>query len=249
MNLIRLDPKAVSRMLAVVAVVILVASVIGRFAAYRLDNPIVRVIADFLYVDNERNLPTGLAVLLLLIATLLLGTISTLERQSASRWAGYWMVLTAGFAILTVDEAWSFHEKLIGPGRALLGGGEMGIFFYSWVIFAIALMPVLAAMFFRFVMHLPADTRKRFLMAATLFVGGAVGCELIAGMFNELNDLGTTKGQYGLQHFQYSLLATVEEGLEFAGTIVFIRALLLHLAANPGYVQVRFDTARTPGSA
>ncbi len=244
-NTIRLDPNTVGRVLGITGLAILLASVTGQAAALVVDDDLVREAADFLYVDNERNLPTGFAVLLLLFASLLLAVIATLERQSGGRWARHWAALAVGFGLMAVDEAWSFHEKLIGPGRELLGGaGELGIFFYAWVLFGIALILLLAPFFMRFVISLPAVTRNRFLLAACLFVGGAIGTELVAGNFNELHGLHEKRGDYGIRHFQYSLLATAEEGLEFAGSIVFIRALLLQIAGTWG--EVRFSLAGVP---
>lgn len=240
---IHCNPDYVVRLLAIVAILILAASVAGRFAALHAESELIRQIADFLYVDNEKNLPTAFAVLLLLSATLLLALVATLEHGSRSPWTWHWAALAAGFGLMTVDEAWSLHEKLIDPGRALLGDAELGIFFYAWVLFAIALLPLLAALFMRFVLGLDAATRNRFLLAGALFVGGAVGLELVAGQFNELHDLKKAKDDYGPRYFQYSLLATVEEGLEFAGSIVFIRALLLHVAARFGQVLFRFQAA------
>lgn len=238
-------PDALVRFLSVTAVAILAASVAARFAALHVDDALLRKAADFLYVDNEENLPTAFAVLLLLASTALLALVARLERGRRGRWTWHWAALAAGFAAMTLDEAWSFHEKLIGPGRKLLGGGDaLGIFYYAWVVFAIVLLVLLVPLFLRFVIELPQPTRNRFLLAGALFVGGSVGTELAAGAFNELHELGR-EGGYGPRHFQYSLIATVEEGLEFAGLILFIRALLLYVPVSFGELRIRI--AGPPG--
>lgn len=236
---VSIDPNAVTRILGFAALAILLASVAGQVVATYLDSHFARLVAEFLYVDVETNLPTGFAVLLLLFATILLATVTTLERQSGGRWVRHWALLTAGFAVMAIDEAWSLHERLIGPGRELLGGGELGIFFYAWVVFAIALLLILAPVLLRFVVSLPAATRMRFIVAGVLFVGGAIGAELVAGLFNEHFGLHQDKGGYGVRHLQYSFIATIEEGLEFAGSILFIRALLLHLVSEYGEIRFR----------
>ena len=242
-NVIACDPALITRALALAALLILLLSVTGQLAATYVDGAYVRAVAAFLHVDEEKNLPTAFAVLLLLFAACLLAAIAALEHRSEGRWAWHWSLLAAGFALMAIDEAWSFHERLIAPGRRLLGGGELGIFFYAWVLFAIGLLVLLAPVFLRFVIALPRATRNRVILAGVLFVGGAIATELVAGAFNEAHGLHEDRYGYGLRHLQYSLLATLEEGLEFAGSIVFIRALMLHIAGAWG--EIRFRLARS----
>lgn len=80
-------------------------------------------------------------------------------------------------------------------------------------------------------MHLPAATMLRFLMAATFYIGGAIGVELIGSSHAEL---------HGYENWMYALIATLEESLEMAGLIVFIWALLKHPADNHKEVRFRF---------
>jgi hypothetical protein len=246
-RVITIDPESIARALGLTALVVLIASIGGQVATTYLEIPFVRTAAAFLYVDNEKNLPTAFAVFLLLFAFLLLATVATLERQARGSWARHWALLTAGFAVMAIDEAWSLHERLIRPGRTLLGGGEHGVFFYAWVLFGIALLIVLVPVFLRFLISLPAATRTRFIAAGALFVGGAIGTELLAGLFNEHFGLHLDKGGYGVRHLQYSFIATVEEGLEFAGSIFFIRALLLYCAEQYGGVLFRSIVAFQAG--
>jgi hypothetical protein len=131
-----------------------------------------------------------------------------------------------------VDEAWSIHERLITPVRGLLGDGPLGILYFAWVIPGIAVVFVLTLSFLGFLLRLPAKTRFSFLVAATLFIGGALGIELVGGRYAEL---------HGVENLTYSMIATVEESLEMAGVIVFIYALLKYIADNYNEVRFRFD--------
>ncbi len=72
-------------------------------------------------------------------------------------------------------------------------------------------------------------------MAATLYVGGAIGFELIGGRYSEL---------HGAQNLTYSMIATTEESLEMAGVIFFIRALLVYIAEKKKEVRIRFFGVR-----
>jgi len=55
------------------------------------------------------------------------------------------------------------------------------------------------------------------LIAATLYIGGTLGLELIGDYHAE---------KYGEENLTYNLITTVEEGLELSGLAFFIRALL-----------------------
>ena len=73
-----------------------------------------------------------------------------------------------------------------------------------------------------------------FVLGGCLYVGGAIGVELIQGRHYESyrNDLS------------YNMIGTVEESLEMAGVIVFLSALLKYLADNNQEVQIRFGNCR-----
>jgi hypothetical protein len=74
-------------------------------------------------------------------------------------------------------------------------------------------------------------------MAATFYIGGAIGVELIGSHHAEL---------YGYENWTYSMIATLEESLEMAGLIVFIWALLKHCADNYKVGRFRFGAAALP---
>jgi hypothetical protein len=68
-------------------------------------------------------------------------------------------------------------------------------------------------------------------MAATIYIGGAIGVELIGSSHAEL---------HGYENWMYSMIATLEESLEMAGLIVFIWALLNYCAHNYKVGRFRF---------
>jgi hypothetical protein len=86
--------------------------------------------------------------------------------------------------------------------------------------------------YLKFLLHLPAKTRWRFVVAATLYLGGAIGMELIGGRYADL---------HGMENLAYSMTATVEESLEMAGVIVFIYTLLNYIADNYQEIRLRLD--------
>jgi hypothetical protein len=135
---------------------------------------------------------------------------------------------------MAFDEAFSVHEMLIMPTRKLLGGDDLGILFYAWVVPGIAIILLVGLFMSRFLFRLSAKTRNSFLIAATLYIGGIIGVEFIGGYYAEL---------YWIQNLTYKMITTVEESLEMAGVIVFIWALLVYVADN--FEEVRFQMTVT----
>lgn len=230
MNQISLKPSTIARILGAVACLLVLASIGGQFSKFVLGHDTLKWLVRLFYVDMEKNIPTFFSVLLLIFSSLLLAIITLINRKKRTVHVLKWAILSSGFMYLAYDEAFQVHEKLIKPIRILLGGDNLGVFYFAWVIPGIALVLVLALFFLRFMLHLPTKTRLSFLVAVILFIGGAIGVELIGGRYAELN---------GTQNLMYSMIiVTIEESLEMGGLIVFIWALLRYCDDN--YEEVRF---------
>lgn len=231
-NQIRLNPSAVARALGAVAFLLVLASIGGQLTKYLLGHDRVYGLVSLFYVDAEQNIPTLFSVLLLFCAALLLTVITVLKKKQKDPDVSRWAILAFGFLLMAVDEALSIHEKLVTPVRELLGDGPLGIFYFAWVIPGIAVVLVLTLFLLRFLLRLPAKTRFTFIVAGTLFIGGALGLELVGGRYAEL---------HGQENMTYSMIVTVEESLEMAGVIVFIYALVKYIADHYEEVRFRFD--------
>lgn len=126
------------------------------------------------------------------------------QRSEEAPMADYWYGLTLGFLLLAVNEVAGIHEtinSLIDMNWAIPGG-------IAAAVMGVAFIP--------FVRRLPPRTAILFVVAGVLYVGGAVGMELVG----EPMDSDT---------LQYNLTTVVEEGLEMGGVILFIYALLGHM--------------------
>ena len=101
--------------------------------------------------------------------------------------------------------------------------GELpAVFRYAWVLPYGAAVIVGSLLGLRFFLRLPRPTQRRFLLAAALYLGGAIGFEMIGGAY--------VAGQTAFQRTSaYILIFTVEELLEMAGLIMFLNALMRHL--------------------
>lgn len=190
-------------------------------------------------VDRELNAPAFFSTLILLFSSGLLAVISYIKRIGREPYFWYWAILALGFLFMAFDETTSAHERLIEPMRTVLGETNLGIFYFAWVVPAIALVLVLGLFFLRFWWSLPLRTRTLVFLAGVLYLGGAIGVELINGNYAEL---------HGKENLTYMVLSTMEECLEVTGTIVFIYALLGYISEHTRMLVFRLGQVNEPNS-
>lgn len=117
-----------------------------------------------------------------------------------------------------MDETISIHERV---GDLVTDRIETsGYFLWAWVIPYGILALVIAASYGPFLGRLPPDTRWRVILAGLLYVGGALGVEMIEAQIVTEAGSGTR---------EVAVLAVVEEGLELAGAALFFTVLLRHI--------------------
>ncbi|MGJ7440583.1 hypothetical protein [Aquipuribacter sp. MA13-6] len=181
--------------------------------------PFLESIAAMTNVSREASLPTLTSALgLLLLAVLAWALGSAQARQGSSPW---WGRAAAGVAaFMAVDEFLELHERMIEPTRAVLGGGT-GILYYTWVVPAAVLVVLVLVTGDRWLRRLGAPARRSVLTGVAVFLAGAIGLELVAGL---LVSSGT--GSWGV----LTVLSTAEEFLEMAGAAIVAGGLLTALA-------------------
>lgn len=174
-------------------------------------------------LDREMNLPTLFSTMLLLAAALLLLCLGSRQAGSPPEERRYWLGLGAVFIFLAVDEFVKIHEIFINPVRIALD--TEGALRIAWVIpYGIA-TAALALIYVRFWWGLPHRARWLILLAAGLYVGGAVGFEMVGSAY--IDSQGYPYGSSDVYSDRvYFALISVEEIGEMLGMIVFIYILL-----------------------
>ena len=228
-----LRPNSIAFFLSAIAVFLILASIIGQSIAYLNNYEQLSLFAQQLIrifeLGSEHNIPTHFSALLILFSALLLFFIFFVETTKNSWSKTYWLILAGGFFFMAADETYQVHEKLIDPVQHLLPGTSFGIFYFAWVIPYFIIVLTIAVFFARFLMKIPSKTKNRFLIAAAIYLGGAIGIELIGGYYFEL---------HGSDNFTYNMIQTVEESMEITGLIVFIWALLKSIEADYQQIQL-----------
>lgn len=230
-----IEPARATRVLAAITAALVLLSTAGQVIKFTTGHDHAKGFIPLFHVATEGNVTTYFSALLLLSAAGLLAWIGWREREREGRFAAHWLGLSVIFAYLSIDEAAALHEKAIIPVRELLD--TSGVLYFAWIIPAGVLLVVLAVLYLRFYLELPGRSRRLFGLAALLFVGGAVGMEMLGGMHYE---------QYGDQTVVYSTLTTIEEAMEMAGIIVLIHGLLVHIGSQMPRLRARIG-APEPG--
>jgi hypothetical protein len=221
MLLIELNPQQALKFLLSVISILVIVSLSVQFGIYYLhDYPLNNILSGLFFVDNENNIPTMYSALTLLFCSIVLGFIANIKRVNRETYANYWLALTIIFLFFSIDEFVSLHEKLIEPVQK--GLNVSGFFHFAWVIPGIAFAFACLLIFTRFLFHLPNQTRRLFLFAGGLYIGGTLGMEMIGGYYASL--IGREN------NIIYAVIVTIEESLEMLGIAVFIYSLLHYVS-------------------
>jgi hypothetical protein len=174
---------------------------------------------NMLNLDREMNFPTWYSAFMLGFGSILLRIIAVGKNQKSDRYTGDWKLLSLIFTLLAIDEVLSIHEIFIIPevSNAL----HLPWFLHSmWVIPGTIFVVWFLKRYWKFSRHLPLRSQQHFILAAAVYIGGALVMEMVGSYVAE------AKGQ---QYLPYALITTVEEVMEMVGIIIFIYGLLYYL--------------------
>lgn len=227
---IKISPEKTVLVLGLIALVFLIANLAGYALKYLPSDALVK---DFVLfnLDHEGNLPTYFSSLLMLYAGLLLCWIAIYKKQSRQANVLHWAVLSIIFVCMAIDESASIHELSIRPLRSLFCA--TGVFYYAWIIPGICFVVFILIMYARFIIRLPSKTRLFFIIGGTIFISGAIGVEMLGGLYKVMYDTRDA--------LTYGILTTIEEILEISGVILFIYGLMDYIRSWGTIIQIDFQ--------
>jgi len=189
------------------------------FRYFHVDFRGLHSLERFFFYDLEGNIPTWFSSILLFLCAERAWWVASAARASGNRWHRHWRGLSVIFAYLSLDELVQFHEQVVVPLREALSLG--GVLRFAWVVIAVPLVVAFAIFYLRFLMALPLWTRVAFIVSGLVYVGAAVGMEMIGAL---------VVTAFGFQSLLYAAVSAVEEGAEMLGVVLFLGALTVALA-------------------
>lgn len=177
----------------------------------------------FLGLSYEQNLPTWISSSLLFVCALMMCAIASVKQREQAPYTLHWWFLALAFAYISLDEFVEIHEY------ASNWFDFGGVLFYGWVIPAGIIVFILGILYLRFLRDLPQATRSRFILAGSVYVGGALGVELGLGYWTSV---------HGNENLGYTLIDWVEESMEIVGIGLFLYALVEYMGGANGTLHI-----------
>ncbi len=167
-------------------------------------------IIGYLDVEAERSLYTWYSTCILLLT----GFIASCHADRVGRHGPHfrqWVGIGVLFVYLSADEMLSIHEKLSAIGGRIVE--PTGFFRYAWVVPGLFLVAVVAFALFSLVKDLPKRQRFWTIVSGAVFLGGAVGMEMISGKIAFALSRDT---------LLYQAVNSLEEAMEVIGVLMFL---------------------------
>jgi hypothetical protein len=170
-------------------------------------------------LDSELSLPAWYSGCLMLVSAQLAFAISWRQATVGGRDRGWWLALGLGLAYLSLDEIAAVHERVMDLVNRHIQ--TSGVFTFSWLLVGIPAVAAAGAIFLPFLLRQEKRTRWLLVLSGAIFLAGAIGCEMLGGLFSS-----TYRTQDTLSYF---VVSTLEELLEMTGFTLLVATLLVRL--------------------
>lgn len=195
----------------------LAASIAHDFWIYDGPNPDLSAKIWLLDVDFEGSAFTWFSIIMAFFIAQTAYRCGVDDALENGRFWFHWYLLALLFLLVSFDDFATLHEKFdIAINKRFQ---PTGILYHLWAVPAGILSVLGIVAFLPFIRSFPPRISLQLILAAVLFLTGAVGLELLGG---------NVRYQVGVDTLRYRLFTNAEEGLEIAGLLTFIHALYLH---------------------
>jgi hypothetical protein len=236
---VKLNPRAVARVLACVIAGIVVFGALANYAVYNLaphpDHPLADVLKRF-DLGHEPSIPAFYSSTVMLASSALLVFLGRFDQSAGGSRKRYWYALGLLFLCLAIDEIVMFHEM----GTAAMDRLNLsGPFYFSWIVPGMVFAAVVGMLFLRFILAHQSRTRNLFILSGIVFLAGAIGMEFIAGLI-----FGAAESEEAASaSVSHVLVQAVEEGLEMTGVAIFLCALIDYVNLAGLAIHVRDNSS------
>jgi hypothetical protein len=217
---LKVDPRRIFRFTCFIIAGLVMMDLVTRWMHHHMDNRWWTKLNIFFDLDTEHNVPSFLSFFQLLLASFTLLLLSRLSKAKKDGNARAWTALGVIFAYLAVDELEVIHEMV---GKYIHDNYHTtGVLYNAWIIPAMVIVSLLAAVFLPFLWRLPKRTRLGIMIAGTAYVASAVGGDVVSGII-------MSKFPGLIDFHALTIENVVEEAGEMLSIAFFIRVLLSYM--------------------
>ena len=217
-----ISPWFVGKLLGCIIASLVLIGAMANYAIYNVvpdpEHPIADVLKRF-DLGHEPSIPAFYSAIIMLAAAATAAFLSVYDNHAENGRRFSWRLLTLVLVLLAIDEVVMFHEMGTAAMEQL---GLNGQLYFSWVIPGSIFAAVVGISFTKLLLTLGWRTRSLFVASGAIFLSGAVGMELIAGVIFA----GAESELEALSSVSHVLSQAVEEGLEMIGMALFLCTLL-----------------------
>ena len=224
------EPNRVALTLLWSVVFLTLVNIFVIFFVFYADDPEVFGLARWFDFDVEMNVPTFYSSFAILFCALLFSVIAVCTRGSGETGFYYWVGLAIVFLFLSMDELFGFHELV--SDEIKLRVTTSGFLYWPWVTFYGLGVCIFTLTYSKFLFGLPKKTIRLFVASGVIYVGAAIGFDMLGGREAFLHNTET---------LTYCVLYTCEELFEMLGIVLLIYALLSYIVQKMGYPTITFQ--------
>ena len=242
---VNISAKVVFWTLSILAVVFALAGFAAEIFVSHDESDLAWPFARQFMFSEEGNFINWYQSVTLLGCGLLAGIVGLARKAAGGSYAAHWFVMAAAMAFVGMDEAAQIHELTVSafintvaaaPGAAQARAGaqpEDSTHGAKWMFVYLPIGLILAGAYARFFLALPGRTKWGMAIAATMYVGGAIGMEMLYEKVAAHND--ETPLAFALD--------AASELCEMLGVAVFAGTLVALLARERESLGVTFGGA------
>lgn len=219
--------KTVSIISCLIAILTLMNVLALSLEPYAVKFPTLKAPIFLWLLEQDGNIPTWYASSTLLICSCLLAIISKVKKKTKDRYFKHWLGLALIFLGLSVDETATIHELINHQMEVRMD--TSGFLEWPWVIVGGIFVFIVLLVYLEFLFKLPSQTRFLFILAGTIYVGAALGLEMINANLSDI---------YNGRSLIYKIVTTIEEFCEMLGVMVFIYALISYLKLHVKQIEI-----------
>ena len=205
-------PDRVTRIALLAVLVLSIAGILVQYLRFAHDYEYLWGLAPLFNPAREGNVPTWFSSALLLVSATALAVAGGCLRAARSPGAQWWLVLAVVLCLASLDETANLHELFSRQARRSFTPG----FGQLWVLVLGPVALVFLAVYTGFIRRQDPRVRRPFALGAALFVGGALGVELVEILL-QLRGAG---------ELAVAAITVGQEVLELLGAAVLLHASL-----------------------